>query len=48
MGLVTFSTGFFGKPLNDRLIGYTIVTNNIKDFENIDGLMIADWTQPQA
>jgi len=24
---------------------YTIVTNNIKDFENIDGLIITDWTQ---
>ena len=26
--------------------GCTIVTNNIKDFENIDGLIIVDWTQP--
>jgi len=24
----------------------TIVTNNAKDFENIDGLLIVDWTQP--
>ena len=23
-----------------------LVTNNIKDFENIGGLIIADWTQP--
>ena len=23
----------------------TIVTNNIKDFENIDGLIVMDWTQ---
>ena len=24
--------------------GYTLVTNNTKDFENIDGLQIEDWT----
>jgi len=24
----------------------TIVTNNTKDFENIDGLTIVDWAQP--
>jgi len=24
--------------------GYTIVTNNTRDFKNIDGLMLADWT----
>jgi len=24
--------------------GCTIVTNNIKDFENIDGLLITDWS----
>ena len=24
----------------------TVVTNNIKDFENIDGLIMVDWTQP--
>jgi tRNA(fMet)-specific endonuclease VapC len=26
---------------------YTLVTNNTKDFTNIDGLKIADWTQQQ-
>jgi predicted nucleic acid-binding protein len=25
---------------------YTLVTNNTKDFKNIDGLAIVDWTQP--
>jgi tRNA(fMet)-specific endonuclease VapC len=25
---------------------YAIVTNNTKDYENIDGLAILDWTQP--
>jgi predicted nucleic acid-binding protein len=25
--------------------GYTLVTSNTKDFENIDGLHILDWTQ---
>jgi len=24
----------------------TLVTNNTKDFENINGLIIVDWTQP--
>ena len=24
-----------------------LVTNNIKDFENIDGLIVLDWTQPK-
>ncbi|MCL2199516.1 MAG: PIN domain-containing protein [Defluviitaleaceae bacterium] len=26
--------------------GCTVVTNNIKDFENIDGLIMVDWTKP--
>jgi len=25
--------------------GYTLVTNNTKDFENINGLTLVDWTQ---
>ena len=25
--------------------GYTLVTNNTKDFENIDGLRLVDWTK---
>ena len=27
------------------LYDYTLVTNNTKDFENIDGLKLADWTK---
>ena len=37
----------------DMLIGafclvneYTLVTNNTKDFENMDGIKLVDWTQP--
>ena len=26
--------------------GYTLVTNNTADFENIEGLSLVDWTQP--
>jgi len=26
---------------------YTLVTSNIKDFINIDGIKLVDWTQPQ-
>jgi len=25
--------------------GYILVTNNTKDFENIDGLQMVDWVQ---
>ena len=28
--------------------GYALVTNNIKDFKNIDGLKLVDWTQSQV
>jgi hypothetical protein len=28
-------------------MAYALDTNNTKDFENIDGLIIIDWTQPK-
>jgi len=27
---------------------YTLITNNTADFRNIDGIKLADWTQPPA
>jgi tRNA(fMet)-specific endonuclease VapC len=26
--------------------GYTLVTNNTADFKNMDGIILANWTQP--
>ena len=28
--------------------GFTLITNNVKHFENITGLTIVDWTLPQS
>lgn len=29
-----------------RSLGFTLITDNIKDFEDIDGLMIENWREP--